>query len=47
MFSEVLGIKVKDISISGDGMSIFVSQRKNDQFRKGHTSIISRASKVS
>ena len=27
-------------------MSIFVSQRKNDQFREGHTSIIARSSKV-
>ena len=27
-------------------MSIFVSQRKNDQFREGHTSIIVRSSKV-
>ena len=39
--------KVKDISISDVGMSIFVSQRKNDQFREGHTSIIARSSKVS
>ena len=45
--SELLSIKVKDISISGDGMSIFVSQRKNDQFREGHTSLIARSSKVS
>ena len=28
-------------------MSIFVSQRKNGQFREGHTSIIARSSKVS
>ena len=27
-------------------MSIFVSQRKNDQFREGHTSVIARSSKV-
>ena len=45
--SELLSIKVKDISISGDGMSIFISQRKNDQFREGHTSLIARSSKVS
>ena len=45
--SELLSVKIKDISISGDGMSIFVSQRKNDQFRAGHTSFIARSSKVS
>ena len=28
--SELLSVKVKDILISVDGMSIFVSQRKND-----------------
>ena len=45
--SELLSIKVKDISISGDGMPIFVSERRNDQFREGHTSLIARSSKVS
>ena len=45
--SELLSVKIKDISISGDGMSIFVSQRKDDQFREVHTSIIARYSKVS
>ena len=45
--SELLSVKIKDISINGDGMSIFVSQRKNDQFREGHTSTIARSSKVS
>ena len=30
--SELLNLKVKDISISCAGMTIFVSQRKNDQF---------------
>ena len=42
-----MSVRVKDISISGVGMSIFVFQRKNDQFREGHTSIIARSSKVS
>ena len=45
--SELLNVKVKDISISDVGMSICLSQRKNDQFREGHTSIIARSSKVS
>ena len=44
--SELLSVKVRDISISGDEMSIFVSQRKNDQFRERHTTIIA-GSKVS
>ena len=45
--SELLNLKVKDISIGCAGMTIFVSQRKNDQFREGHTSVIARSSKVS
>ena len=45
--SELLSVKVRDISISGDEMSIFVSQRKNDQFRELHTTIIAASSKVS
>ena len=40
--SELLSVKIKDITIVHDGMSIFVSRRKNDQFREGHTSIIAR-----
>ena len=40
--SELLSVKTKDITIVHDGMSIFVSRRKNDQFREGHTSIIAR-----
>ena len=45
--SELLSVKIKDISISDDSMLIFVSKRKNDQFREGHTFIIARSSKVS
>ena len=45
--SELLSVKVKDITIVHDSMSIFVSKRKNDQFREGHTSIIARSGKVS
>ena len=33
--SELLSVKIKNISISGDGTSIVVSQRKNDQFHEG------------
>ena len=45
--SELLSVKVRDISISGDEMSIFVSQRKKDQFREGHTFVIARSCNVS
>ena len=45
--SELLSVKIKDITIVHDSMSIFVSKRKNDQFREGHTSIIARSGKVS
>ncbi|CAH3142377.1 unnamed protein product, partial [Pocillopora meandrina] len=45
--SELLSVKIIDITIVHDGMSIFVSKRKNDQFREGHTSIIARSGKVS
>ena len=38
--SELLSVKIEDITIVHDGMSIFVSKRKNHQFREGHTSII-------
>ena len=38
--SELLSVKIKDITIVHDVISIFVSKRKNDQFREGHTSII-------
>jgi len=45
--SELLSVKIKDISIVHDGMSIFVSKRKNNQFREGHTSTIARSCQVS
>ena len=41
--SELSCVRVKDVSISDDGISVFVSQRKNDQFREGPTSIIARS----
>ena len=45
--SELLSVKIKEITTFHEGMSIFVSKRKNDQFREGHTSIIARSGKVS
>ena len=46
-FSELLSVKVRDISISCVGMSIFIFEYKNDQFCEGHTSFIARSGKVS
>ena len=45
--SKLSRVRVKDVSISDDGMTIFVSKRKNDQFCEGPTSIIAKSSKVS
>ena len=45
--SELLSVKIKDITIVHDVTSIFVSKRKNDQNREGHSSIIARSGKVS
>ena len=42
--SKLSRVRVKDVSISNDGMTIFVSKRKNDQFCEGPTA---RSSKVS
>ena len=45
--SELLNVRVKDVSIDDIGMSVFISQRKNDQFREGHKSVIARPNKIS
>ena len=45
--SELLNVRVKDVSIDDIGMSVFISQRKNDQFCEGHTSVIARSNKIS
>ena len=45
--SQLLNVRVKDVSISDVGMSLFVVQRKNDQFREGHKSEIVRFGKTS
>ena len=39
--SELLNVSIDDI-----GMSVFISQRKNDQFREGHTSVIARSNTI-
>ena len=45
--SELLNVSVKDVSTDDIGISVFISQRKNDQFREGHTSVIARSNKIS
>ena len=42
---EILDIRIKDINIFDDHMALTLSKRKNDQYRKGHVSIISRSGK--
>ena len=35
-----------DVSIHGDHMSVYVPQRKNDQYRDGHTAFLARTRKI-
>ena len=44
--NEILRIRPCDIQISDSHLSIFISGRKNDQHRDGHTSILARSSKI-
>ena len=44
---EINSFCVKDVSIYADHMSIYVAERKNDQFREGHTSYLARSGKSS
>ena len=44
--SELLKVKLKDISFYATHMSISVSKKKNDQNRQGHTVNISRTGKA-
>ena len=39
-------MKLGDITLFTDRMSIFVPKRKNDQIREGHTSVIARSGKL-
>ena len=43
--SEILNIRVNDVSISTDFMQIDLIKRKNDQYRDGHVSVIARSRK--
>ena len=44
--NEILRIRPCDIQISDSHLSIFISSRKNDQHRDGHTSILARSGKI-
>ena len=43
--SEVLGVRVRDVSIFDDFMKVLLIMRKNDQYRDGHVSVIARSRK--
>jgi len=43
--SEVLSIRVRDVSIFDDFMKVYLIMRKNDQYRDGHVSVIARSRK--
>lgn len=44
--SEVLSVRVKDVSIFDDFMSVYLVKRKNDQYKDGHVSVIARSRKL-
>ena len=44
--SEVLSIRVRDVSIFDDFMKVYLIMRKNDQYRDGHVSVIARSRKL-
>ena len=43
---EIRNIALRDVSIHSDHISVYVPQRKNDQYREGHTAFLARAGKV-
>ncbi|XP_022783644.1 uncharacterized protein LOC111324364 [Stylophora pistillata] len=42
---EINSFCLKDVTINADHMSIYVSKRKNDLYREGHTSYLARSGK--
>ena len=42
---EIRTLTVKDVSICDEYMKVFISKRKNDQYREGHTSFLARSHK--
>ena len=45
-FSELAGLTIKDIAISGSHLTIQVTRSKTDQYRKGDEVVIARSDKV-
>ena len=43
--SEVLSIRVRDVTIFDDSMKVYLIKRKNDQYRNGHVAVIGRSRK--
>ena len=43
---EIRNIALRDVSIHSDHMSVYVPQRKNDQYREGYTAFLARTGKV-
>ena len=43
--SEVLSIRVRDVTIFDDFMKVYLIKRKNDQYREGHVSVVARSRK--
>ena len=43
--SEVLSIRVRDVTIFDDFMKVYLIKRKNDQYRDGHVSVIAESRK--
>ena len=43
---EIRNIALRDVSIHSDHMSVYLPQRKNDQYREGHTAFLARTGKV-
>ena len=41
-FNEIRNIALRDVSIHDDHMSVYVPQRKNDQYRQRHTAFLAR-----
>ncbi|XP_070579968.1 integrase/recombinase xerD homolog [Ptychodera flava] len=44
--SELLNVKINDISFTDTHMEIKIHKRKNDQFREGHSVVIARSGKI-
>ena len=43
---EIRNITLRDVSIHSDHMSVYVPQRKNDQYGEGHIAFLARTGKV-